>query len=537
MRTDSLDVNSLVSYINDIKPFHSKLTDVTIEYQANDNMYVKFSEDHSMSMVFSSVWELNKVSDGIRTQYRIPAAVFPRYSDDFHQCDRIGVTDAIPGAPDSYAIPYNNSVDITVNGVAKILGQDYFLDSTRTTVQFATYSIPNLNDDICINWSVVDRVFIGISTTQVVAWQAYDLEYNSVTDGMDMYPYDTYQFDNNNDNVSLTGPQTDVRLEPFGQVKIINDSTRQPYYVFEFYKALPLNTNVWIRVEQREAYNGWTQTTFTEEVKVYDLFRYYDTVNAWIVDPGTWNVDHIDGTYDSINGFDSEPFDSGTAALLFGIDIGQNLKLGNFDKDALDIVPFDSEIYVPTMGYYTLFTISETLVDNITPTFTDGFVDQVTLINGETATSLFSDASVIKVSNYPTDTMSGSILENAISGLDTEAFDLTPLDPYSEFISVSTPGSNDVTSTGVKEGFVIAVTDITTGITTYQSSYTPDANGMVDVTIPSTTVVITHDYGYNPATSVYLNGQLLLPLSIDYPQVGVVLINFSAPRAVMVHLV
>ena len=166
--SDTVDVDSLVSYINDIKPYHSKLTDVTIEYQANENVGVGITDASTMALTLSSVWQYNEVSDGQTTIYRIPAAVFARYSKDFHQSTYIGVTDAIPGSPGAYHVPANNALQVSVNGELQVIGVNYTTSLNRTVVQFIGSSIPTSGQIVTLDWAVMDRFFLGIGSDPVV---------------------------------------------------------------------------------------------------------------------------------------------------------------------------------------------------------------------------------------------------------------------------------------------------------------------------------------------------------------------------------
>ena len=563
MRTDSIDVNSLVSYINDIKPFHSKLTEVTVEYQANDNLFVNIQDKSQFEMQFSSVWELHRVSDGIRTQYRIPAAVFPRYSDEFHQSTYVGVTGEVPGVPGAYPVPYNNGVTVKVNGTSQILGIDYTLDPARNTVQFINNSVPEQDDNVDIIWAVVDRVFIGLGTGgydtvqydlygfgDEVVWQSYDLEYSGgVGDGLELFNYDTQTFDSSG-NPILTEVQTDVTINPFGKVRVIPDSKGRMYYVFEFFNVLPLDTKVWIRVEQREAYNGWTQTTFKEHVQFADIVRFYDTVNAWIVDPGTWNVDQANAHFD-MSGFDIAPYDLSLAETMFGIDISTNVHSGNYDIDLFDLVEFDSIEHQPKIGYYKLFTIHEYLQDHISVTYQDVYSDLVGLVPKELAHVVVAEKRSTAIHATPSDHVSTHVNENETPGLESYPFDSGLFDMVSPatFV-VSKKKPDEVATMGISEGLNIIV-KVSQNYDSFMydtvpfdsevvlssvSNYSPDASGMVYVNDASNSVMITHSYGYNPGVAVYWEGQQLMPLAVDYPQVGVVIVKFSTPRVVVIHL-
>jgi hypothetical protein len=529
MRTDSLDVSSLVSYINDIKPFHSKLTDVVIEYQANDNVFVKLTDASSIAMHFSSVWELERVSDGKRKQYRIPAAVFPRHSDDFHQCTRQGVSDEVPRVPGAYPVPHNNGVEVSVNGGIKQIDIDYTINETRTVVQFIR-NVPVLGDVVCLNWTVVDRVFIGINGE----WQGYDLEYNSVGDGLEMFPYDAGKFDSDNSLAPVvTQKQLNVKIKPFGRVRAVADSKGQSFYIFEFDEAVPLNTKIWIRVEQREAYNGWTQTSIKDTVKVQDLFRFYDTVNAWVVDPGTWNQDPINPYFD-LAGFDEAAFDGGMAAHLFGIDISSN-RIGLYDNESFDIMDYDSLTADRQIGYYRLFNIKENLNDRINPKIIDTYKDQIKLFKKNQIKPLIGDTLKLAITSAEFDRANAKIVDNDPNAYDFVDFDNGPFDSIQQALMTvkKSTGSTEQSATRIRESLTFAYGD---GSGSF-AIYSPDDNGVIQVTTAVSQVQITHNFGYVPAIAVYTEGgQQFYPNSVSYPSSSQIFIKFTTPLKVTIRL-
>ena len=508
MRTDSLDVSSLVSYINDVKPFHSKLTEVVVEYQANDNMFVSIKDESKQEMKFSSVWELQTVSDGKRVQYRIPAAVFPRYSDDFNQCHRKGVTDEVPGTPGAYFVPYNNGVEISVNGIKKLINSDYVIDPNRTVIQFLS-NFPKLNDDVCINWRVVDRVFIAINDV----WQKYNLEYSSVVDGMEMFPYDNSPFDSSSsENAELGEVQYDTYLRPIGRVRVLSDPTGKDYYVFEFYDPLPLDTRITIRVEQREAYNGWTQTRISETISFKDKVAFKDTVNALIVDPGTWTKN----------------------VGLFGVDITPS-RVGNFDSEAFDVMDYDSVVNPTQIGYYQWLSLTEVLKDSFGAKVTDAYKDQLGLLPADSITATATESRKMQVNYQPKETVSAWVDDGRSGLFDDFAFDTQVFDSIDTFKIDTKSSTNEQSASKICEmlTFHIVYGD---GSTTDQSVYSPDDKGVVVVDPPVNSVEILHNYGYNPLVAVYLNNVLMYPKTIKYVSVNSIIVEFTQPRSVVIRL-
>jgi hypothetical protein len=82
-------LNSLTSYVNDIKPYHTKLKNVTSELFFEDSMDVAFlDETHSFKVHLQNLWRrsdlggwrLEDVIDGSRKKYRIPSFLVPKFS-------------------------------------------------------------------------------------------------------------------------------------------------------------------------------------------------------------------------------------------------------------------------------------------------------------------------------------------------------------------------------------------------------------------------------------------------------------------------
>lgn len=186
MIKDSAYVQSLVDYIKDIKPYHSKLIDVVVEYQYEDKFSVALVEDHATELELSTYWCRRFTYDGVISKYKIVPTLFPRRSGDFHRVLRfIAGTDELKGYVDpvtptqylpwAYAIPANVGVLIKVNNVQKSIGIDYTLSYTDTNNLVRTYEHGNCvfaflpgkepiqGDVITVEYAVNDRLFISLS--------------------------------------------------------------------------------------------------------------------------------------------------------------------------------------------------------------------------------------------------------------------------------------------------------------------------------------------------------------------------------------
>lgn len=360
---DSIDVRSLISYVNDIKPYHTKVLEVEVEYTSNENIGVGITEKHEIDTQLSSMWDVNSVSDGVRTTYRIPPVVLPRRSSSIYQCTKTGVSDEIPGMPGAYKVPHNIGMLILVDGAEQTQGIDYTLSADKTVVQFNPGHFPLSGSKICFDTFMLDRVFIALNGV----WQDYDLIPIRTGDGSyyDVDPYDskfelstpqdllydgtivadgsqtysgftgagvpfTYDgeiladgsqtyagfigsdgsvvptgYDGSADPLTaLDGEPFDLYLSAIGVVRRVLDDAGRDYWVFEFYKAPALNTTIDIRVDQRETYAAFSKTWIKEHVSITDYISFTDSVSVAIsILPGGFDHRAYDSDLD-VFGFD-----------------------------------------------------------------------------------------------------------------------------------------------------------------------------------------------------------------------------------------
>lgn len=143
-------VEGLVEYINDVKPYHCKLTEVVAEYWFFDTVNVGIAED-TQTQVFAGDCQLTSwvgsadkrptwldqstfqrvyISDGSTTDYRLPVFTTPLHSADYNQHVFVGLastTAEIPGLLNSVIRPScgDQVVNVTRNGFKLQEGIDY----------------------------------------------------------------------------------------------------------------------------------------------------------------------------------------------------------------------------------------------------------------------------------------------------------------------------------------------------------------------------------------------------------------------------
>jgi hypothetical protein len=116
-KSDIIDVNGLVNYINDVKPYHSKLLDIVIDYQYDDMMSVNIDDaSHSFAIGLCSQWTKNSKNTGWRLadvsdgslrykKWRIPTCSFPIHSTSYDKKQPVRSTPTYHHGYDQIKLP------------------------------------------------------------------------------------------------------------------------------------------------------------------------------------------------------------------------------------------------------------------------------------------------------------------------------------------------------------------------------------------------------------------------------------------------
>jgi hypothetical protein len=139
-------IEGLIGYILDIKPYHSKLTEVIEEYHFDDDLNVEILDQHRIQIKLSSIWCTEYYSDGNRVLYRLPAPVVrPRYdSDDSHNLydgviDHDSEVINLSNTHSTYHVPDNDGEKwVKVNNSPKIEGLDYYVSRGIFSLEMRT---------------------------------------------------------------------------------------------------------------------------------------------------------------------------------------------------------------------------------------------------------------------------------------------------------------------------------------------------------------------------------------------------------------
>ncbi len=167
-RRDIKLIQSLVDYVNDVKPYHTKLRDFTSELFFEDTVHVGMIDEYSMQLYHQNVWGREHVAgyllfnvgsgtEGDRT-FRIPATVIPRFSvtSDDDQTppgdDPADVSDR-ETAEDDFSYSYQVGIDDQIPARAAVVEQ---------------YPIPNWVDfdDVPVTYDYNVNLAVRVDTTE-----------------------------------------------------------------------------------------------------------------------------------------------------------------------------------------------------------------------------------------------------------------------------------------------------------------------------------------------------------------------------------
>lgn len=147
-------ISALTDYVNDVKPYHSKITQIVEQFNFFDRINVKMTDIEKIQVKLSSTWSNDYYSDGLRTRYVLPPFLTPRYSTDInnYKYSPGNTLNYLTNFGISSAFQVNMSQGIEsaiIDGKNGIEGYDYFLSkgifsvqTTGTTWRQTNLSIP-----------------------------------------------------------------------------------------------------------------------------------------------------------------------------------------------------------------------------------------------------------------------------------------------------------------------------------------------------------------------------------------------------------
>ena len=143
-------VDSLIAYINDVKPFHSKLSEIVEEYQFYENLNVSIDDKtHFTRTKFAGIWDNESYSNGLYAQ-RLPLpfikqAKTSKHWNNNYEINPSNIDTQIAGLTTAYYLKHNVGVrKVVKNGIGQIEGIDFHVSHGAHTVKL------NGQDQTCV---------------------------------------------------------------------------------------------------------------------------------------------------------------------------------------------------------------------------------------------------------------------------------------------------------------------------------------------------------------------------------------------------
>ena len=134
-------VDSLIAYINDVKPYHSKLTEIVEEYQFYETMGVSIGDNtHFTKTKIAGIWDTESYSNGLfAQQINLPFFKQTKSSKNWNNALRIVPSQndsQLPGVTSAYYLKHNTGVrQVTRNKLSQIEGVDFHISHGAHTLQ------------------------------------------------------------------------------------------------------------------------------------------------------------------------------------------------------------------------------------------------------------------------------------------------------------------------------------------------------------------------------------------------------------------
>lgn len=152
-------VDSLIAYINDVKPFHSKLSEIVEEYQFYENLNVSIDDKtHFTRAKFAGIWDNESYSNGLYAQ-RLPLpfikqAKTSKHWNNNYEINPSNIDTQIAGLTTAYYLKHNVGVrKVVKNGIGQIEGIDFHVSHGAHTIKL------NGQDQTCVENILEGQVF------------------------------------------------------------------------------------------------------------------------------------------------------------------------------------------------------------------------------------------------------------------------------------------------------------------------------------------------------------------------------------------
>lgn len=313
-------VDSLIAYINDVKPYHSKLSEIVEEYQFYESMNVAINDSKRFTRTkIAGIWDSETYSNGLYVPFANLAftkqSKSSKHWNNALQIDPSKPDSQIPGLNDAYYLRHNIGIrSVFRNGIVQNEGVDFHVSHGAYTIdvegakqKYVESSLKNVIGDDSAKWVKGLQIMTESSslfyedvdgTNGTVA----DIVPNLNAQNYEEFTLSCVQVNNTTDGIKLsyehsqTVPSTVWNI----QHKLNSTNLFMQCYVVDAQTLVPISP---ARIEYVDA-NTANVYFSSERIGKVKLIRFIDSNSTYttsVVSPAdSWYINHNLGTTDLI---------------------------------------------------------------------------------------------------------------------------------------------------------------------------------------------------------------------------------------------
>lgn len=358
-------VDSLIAYINDVKPYHSKLSEIVEEYQFYESMNVAINDSKKFTRTkISGIWDSETYSNGLYVPFA-NLAFTKQSKSSKHWNNALDINAAkydeqIPGLTDAYYLRHNIGIrSVFRNGIVQNEGVDfhvshgaYTIDVEGSNQKYVESSLKNVVGDDSAKWVKGLQIMTEHSSLFYEDVEGVNGTVENIVPNLNAPNYEEFtlkcvQVNNTTDGIKLSYEHEQVVPSSVWNIQHKLNSTNlfMQCYIVDAQTLVPISP---ARIEfvNANTVNVYFSSERIGKVKIIRFVDSFSTFTETFVTPeDKWHVHHNLGTTD----------------LIYNVLVNINGSLEKINPASIDIVDDNSVIInfsSPRSGEVSLGSIS-----------------------------------------------------------------------------------------------------------------------------------------------------------------------------------
>jgi len=361
----STAVDSLIAYINDVKPYHSKLSEIVEEYQFYESMNVAINDSKRFTRTkIAGIWDSETYSNGLYIPFTNLAftkqSKSSKYWNDALLIDSAKYDRQIPGLTDAYYLRHNIGIrSVFRNGIVQNEGVDfhvshgaYTIDVEGSKQKYTESSLKNVVGDDASKWVKGLQLMSEPSSLYYEDVKGTNGTVTEIVPNLNASNYEEFtlkcvQVNNTTDGIKLSYEHEQVVPSSVWNIQHKLNSTNlfMQCYIVDAQTLVPISP---ARIEFVNA-NTVNVYFSSERIGKVKIIRFVDSLSTFtetfVTPEDKWHVHHNLGTTD----------------LIYNVLVNINGSLEKINPASIDIVD-DNNVIInfssPRSGEVSLGSIS-----------------------------------------------------------------------------------------------------------------------------------------------------------------------------------